>query len=399
MSKISYEDVFEQELINGLKRKFHIDDTRRLLLYLITRYHLLNNKIKKLEIEFFMRYLLEELAVDDDMSDSAGVLFNYDGQKLITYGYNDVNSLNNVYDSIMCNLYIKTVNDPNGAPMKVDEYIASVYDRVTKDAKLKIKPYRNSAYKSEILTLFKLRELNAYFGIDTPNDIPAVEFFYQDESKMQAIDTLYERYLHAENFDTTNVKSLTESQVRDYLYNHLSLIEPGLNPIAKEYPTSEGRADIVARDVDGNIVIVEIKIENDKRLIWQCMYYPDEIRRRIEPDKYVRMITVVPEYPDYLIQPLNKLGYVETFQYSIRASNGNIENMIIEKVGDVDVEKMRHVAAEDRLNIDRIVNSFVYTKDRLQVSLGDDMELENICSIAKDLVKIHYLGCEMVSDV
>ena len=399
MENISYEDVFEQELLRGLKAKFHIEDTRRLLMYLITRYHILNGKVKKLEADEFMRFMLREIAVSEDENNS-GVLFKYNGlAKFIAFGYNEINSLNNVYDSIMCNLYIKTVNDPNGTPMKVDEYIISVYNSVIKTAKLNIKPYKNSTYRKELLLLLKLRALNNHFGILSPNTVPVINFFYQDDSLMSAIDTLYERYLHAENFDTTNVKSLTESQIRDYLYNNIELIEPGLKPIAKEYPTSEGRADIVAKDVDDNLVVIEIKIENDKRLIWQCMYYPDEIKKRIEADKYVRMITIIPEYPDYLMGPLSKLGYVETFQYSIRASNGNIESMCIERVGELTAEKLRKNTIEDRLGIDRIVDAFVYTKDRLSASLDDEMDLENICDIAKDLVKIHYFRDEQPSEI
>ena len=387
---VSYEDVFEQELISGLKNKFHIDDTRRLLIYLITRYHLINNKIQKIEIELFMRYLLEELAVDENMSDSAGVIFNYGGQQLITYGYNHENSLSNVYDSIMCDLYIKPVSDPNGAPMKVDEYIRTVYEKITKDAKLKVKPYKDSVYKDSILTLFKLQGLNSWYGIPTPDEIPSIPFFYQDETQMQAIDTLYLRYLHAENFDTTNVKTLTESQVRDYLYTRLELIEPGLRPIAKEYPTSEGRADIVARDIHDNIVVIEIKTENDKRLVWQCMYYPEEIGKRIETGTHVRMLTVVPDYPDYIMRPLKKLGYVESFTYKIRATNGKIENMTLTKVGSDINENLRVIAQNTRKSIDALIDSFVYTKSRLQVELEDEVDVEDICEIATDLVRIHY---------
>lgn len=390
MSSMNLEDVFESELLAGLKSKFHIEDTRRLIIYLLTRYHVLNKKITKINIDDFMKFLLSELAVDS-FNCLDGIMCRYRGSMhTMSFGYNNINSISNVYDSIMCDIYLKAVNDPNGAPMKVDEYINNVFEHVVKTAKLHIKPYRNSAYKDEILTLFKLKALNSWFGIDAPSDVPATEFFYQNYEKMQAIDTLYERYLHAENFNTTNVKSLSEAQVRDYLYSHLDLIEVGLRPVAKEYPTSEGRADIVARDIDDNIVIIEIKVENDKRLLWQCMYYPDEIRMRIASDKYVRMITVVPEYPDYLLSPLRKLGYVECFNYTIRASNGNIEKMSVEKIVDIPKENMRVAASEARKDIDALVDTFVYTKNRLMVEMEDEIDVADICDIAKSLVEIHY---------
>lgn len=58
-----------------------------------------------------------------------------------------------------------------------------------------------------------------------------------------------------------------ESAIRDYLVDHLDVIEAGLTLIAKEYPVenpvgSKGFIDILARDALGNRVIIELKRSN-----------------------------------------------------------------------------------------------------------------------------------------
>jgi hypothetical protein len=59
----------------------------------------------------------------------------------------------------------------------------------------------------------------------------------------------------------------TESTIRDYLFENLFLVEKGLIPLEKEYhlPNSQGASgyvDILARDVLGMLVIIEIKKSN-----------------------------------------------------------------------------------------------------------------------------------------
>jgi hypothetical protein len=57
---------------------------------------------------------------------------------------------------------------------------------------------------------------------------------------------------------------MNEAKLRDFLANDLSLIEPGLTLLAKEYPIrnttgAAGRIDLLARDRFGNLVVIELK--------------------------------------------------------------------------------------------------------------------------------------------
>jgi RecB family endonuclease NucS len=55
-----------------------------------------------------------------------------------------------------------------------------------------------------------------------------------------------------------------EDKIRDYLADHLDFLEKGLKLVDKEYVLPSpigagGRIDIVARDLFGHVVIIEIK--------------------------------------------------------------------------------------------------------------------------------------------
>jgi len=55
-----------------------------------------------------------------------------------------------------------------------------------------------------------------------------------------------------------------EDKIRDYLADHLELLETGLQFLGKEYELPNpfgagGRIDLLARDIYGNVVVIEIK--------------------------------------------------------------------------------------------------------------------------------------------
>ena len=44
------------------------------------------------------------------------------------------------------------------------------------------------------------------------------------------------------------------------------------------------------------------------------------------------MITIAPEYPDYLLKPLKKIKKIECIRYKVQLSNHKIEKMKMYKV-------------------------------------------------------------------
>ena len=61
------------------------------------------------------------------------------------------------------------------------------------------------------------------------------------------------------------------------------------------------------------------------------MYYPDELKSLYKTRK-VRMITIAPEYPNYLLNPLKKIKRIESYRYNISISNHKVKDLKLHKV-------------------------------------------------------------------
>lgn len=398
---MNYEDVVEQALIDGLKSKFNIEDDATLIKYLFSRCAVLRGADSIKDSNQFMNFILHELCISycNPEGGARSIVAHINGDDIVISNIASYeNSLLNIFESISRVFMIREFANKNGEFLKPDAYIKEMLLDIQRRSNLKLKPYKNSHYKSELQTLFKLQCLNEDFCIKAPNEAPLCPMFNQTDIRT-SIETLYERYLHAENFNTSNVHSVTEAQVRDFLYTHLSLIEEGLNPIMKEFPTKEGRADIVARDKEDNLVVIELKTENDKRLIWQCMYYPDEVWNKLGlygEEKKVRMLTVAPEYPEFILKPIAKLGYVESYTYSIKAFNRFIEDMKVEKFElhenseDDNDDNTTNVGDCIKHKLDNLIEAFVYAKRNLCKNDEWNMKEKDLNDIAVALVKTAY---------
>ncbi|KOS61581.1 hypothetical protein AN161_17970 [Lysinibacillus sp. FJAT-14222] len=102
-----------------------------------------------------------------------------------------------------------------------------------------------------------------------------------------------------------------ERKLEDYLQNNISLIEEGMTFIDRQVPVDHGFIDIVARDKNGSKCVIELKsVNNDKRLPYQCLYYPTQIKGN------TRMLVVAPDYREDMLVSLNKLD-VELYTYEM----------------------------------------------------------------------------------
>ena len=317
---MNYECEFRDFLMEQLQKKFNIYDETNLLLYLFLRYDCINSKKNATQSDF-MQFVLHQLFI---MSDGNSV--SYDNIDF-TFSYAQENSLRNIFDEWEYILFHASATDLNGNPRNTTVEKQKILDDIKLAASKKIQKYRNSIYKQEILKYFKLQRLNETFKIQI-QEVPDFILIKQIDIRLTDEECL-ERYLHAEQFNTTNTKIITESSLRDYLFNHLDLIEAGLIPIGKEVATEEGRIDILAKDKHGNYVIIELKTEIDKRLVWQCLYYPEVLHYEYPVQSSVRVIAVCPEYPDYLLTVLKRLPQVELFQYQLHSTCKKIENIKI----------------------------------------------------------------------
>lgn len=99
---------------------------------------------------------------------------------------------------------------------------------------------------------------------------------------------------------------VSEADIRDYLAEHPSEVEEGLEVVRAERPVDPGFVDLYARDSRGRVVVLEIKrVKAGEDSARQLLRYVDYFRRRgVE----VRGILVAPDFTEAAIRLLEESG-------------------------------------------------------------------------------------------
>lgn len=121
-------------------------------------------------------------------------------------------------------------------------------------------------------------------------------------------------------FPVREEDSFSEAKLERKLIKDLNVIEVGMQLIKNQFEIKNGMIDILAKDKEGRICIIELKIvSNDEKLVFQSVYYPTQILGN------PRMITIAPSY-DYKIKTcLDRLEYVEMKTYRLEKGKIIIE--------------------------------------------------------------------------
>lgn len=59
--------------------------------------------------------------------------------------------------------------------------------------------------------------------------------------------------------ENSEMEHVLERNIQSFLCRRIAALQPGLSVIASEYPTPSGRIDILARDSEGRMVVIELK--------------------------------------------------------------------------------------------------------------------------------------------
>jgi endonuclease NucS-like protein len=157
------------------------------------------------------------------------------------------------------------------------------------------------------------------------------------QREISRLSRIYERYLKsigsseagAANEDEEEEPAQStafayEEHLRDYLAQHLDLLEKGLNlwPVAAdeeavEFPVDGRRIDILAKDSKGNPVVIELKVSRGhERTIGQALYYRAKIRELFKVEK-VRIFLVALEMSPELRLAAKEVTDVFLFEYNL----------------------------------------------------------------------------------
>ena len=283
--------------------------------YIYIRCAIINNK-KKLSNEELTRIALEDLNVDI-FSNSLSYL-EYKGKKYYLY---------KVADEFIENLKFR-------ASMEGNTDIKFLMDSIFKKGYSVSVKYRGLPEYKDYIKFNRLIELNNQFGI-IPKDSEGVDGFStlpNHNPYRRSVENTLEAILKAYEFEGSQTTTyITEKQLEDYIVNNIETIEDGMKVIGRQVEIDGGIIDILARDKKGNLCILEIKINEDKSIVWQALYYPGEIKAKHNTD-YVRMLTVAPKYSNHIMKSLSNIDGVEMFDYSINVINGKIDQLKVNKV-------------------------------------------------------------------
>jgi endonuclease len=119
-----------------------------------------------------------------------------------------------------------------------------------------------------------------------------------------------------------------ESDLRDFLSNNLTIIEPGLRLYEDEgisgveFPVGGRFIDILAIDKHNNYVVIELKVSKGyDRVIGQLLRYMAWIEKnQAEPSQRIRGIIIAREISEDLHLAVSKILDVELFEYDLSVS-------------------------------------------------------------------------------
>ena len=320
---MNYESDIEELILSELSYKYGIENYDTLFRYLYLRFMSINYDVKKMDKQLFVQYFGQFL-----IKEELGIIEDRYKEEKIKYISGFDNSIGNILDNLLFSARMKSIIiDDCDKAYEFDDYINELWAKIKKYGANKSSKYKKDKYYKYHLIYSRLKKLNKLFNIKDIKYIRKLEEFNQgDFSTYITQEEICERYIHASNFVTNSSSSITENDLEKYIYRHLNLIEEGLKPIQRQLIIEEGRIDILAKDKNGEYVILELKIADDKQLIWQVMYYPYAINPIIKTDK-VRIITICPFYPKHILEPLKRIDMVEIIQYIPLISNGKIEKL------------------------------------------------------------------------
>ena len=143
-----------------------------------------------------------------------------------------------------------------------------------------------------------------------------------DSPEATVIDSDYSELESLEIEDQSDLLVSVEAQLRDYLAKNLGKLEKGLNfwhdsPPSVEYTINGRRIDILAKDLQGNPVIIELKRERAyDRVVGQALLYQALVSAKFGVGK-VRVILVANEMTTELRLACTKQLDFTLFEYEL----------------------------------------------------------------------------------
>lgn len=328
---VNYESELQGLFIKRLVGQYGIKKEQMLYPYMQLRFRfwkMLQPTSHYPQSRQFIEFLLEELNLPKQG-------FYYKGM-WIDKGFSLENSLTNIIEAWDFEQTLRSITDEKGKSYDVMDYVEIYWEKFLKKAKNKAKIFKTHPYYTWYLVKEGLAELNQVFGITISTSFRIKDVTYPDEHDdfYRTIEEKCDAYVHTMEWKRHDTKTVQEQDVEQFLRYRLHLIEDGLRYIDHQFPVTDGRIDILAKDRNQQYVVIELKVtDHDPTIIWQCMYYPQQIKLHFSTP-HVRMITLAPSYKDSILTPLKELKFVEIMTYTPVVELGEIKSLSIQSMNE-----------------------------------------------------------------
>lgn len=330
------ETVLYELLLEASSQQFGIQEEEKFIHYLLRRFwiaQLNGTKIQSIEpVDFprrFMAYWLDELGLFLQPS-----MFLYFEQQ-VPFSVVTGTPLRNLYDNLLHTAeWTKNKYTSNISNRSVWELIDKEMRDELKRAKKRWGKYSKYA---EVYPYYLKRSLFITINqrFEAVPCAPSViqGFRYPDNWWKLNEEEVCERHIQAFEGFSKNTDFLLEEQLEDYLIKHLHQLEEGLRFIESQKVLPKGRVDILARDREGRLVVIECKVEKDTDILWQQWYYTKEIQREYVTDA-VRFVAIMPTFYEELVEPLleNKVP-TDIYRYHATPQQDELIHVSFERFG------------------------------------------------------------------
>lgn len=290
---------------------------------------------------FLCRFVCSEISDYNNLKkDLPNLLHNFEYHKrIIDFVMNELDILTYLdyftYNNIKINKYNDCENSIISILLELEALCIGLFHRdeffnetslllkkVYSSGKRKSSSKKDSTNYNHYLTYYSLKSLNKVFKI---NEVKESNFnryieFIQSIPSIKIEDKCC-RYIDSLNNEYNDALKIDEDILERYIYKNLDIIEEGLIPIKRQFLIRDGRLDILAKDKNGIYTIIELKVENDTDLIFQCVHYTTQFKIEKNVSK-VRIITISPEYTYGILNSLKQISKdfnVESYICSIKA--------------------------------------------------------------------------------
>ena len=152
-----------------------------------------------------------------------------------------------------------------------------------------------------------------------------------EETFPLSLEMRLDRELHHHLKFGSHFEQLTEFELESFLYTNLDLIEPGLRPMSRQHVLTNGRIDIMGKDKDGNIVIVEAKVTSDSDLVWQSQYYVKEMEK-LHGEGRVRFIAIVPKFVPHIMNEILEMSNCSVIVFRGKMKGKRLQELTLKKI-------------------------------------------------------------------